>query len=186
MQALQLRQRDEVAPWKARRVQNPLREGNMRFEKILVPVDFSDCSKAALHYAQELARRLGASVDVLHVWYTPAYISPSVAVMMADGKTEALEVIARTQAQHQLDEFRRSVEQVEGVLVNNRIEYGYEPDVILKMATEYDLVIMGTHGRTGMAHLFMGSVAEKVIRRAPCPVIAIRAQPAASGPEASP
>lgn len=147
----------------------------MKLERILVPVDFSEGSKAALEYAQGLAGRFGASVDVLHVWFTPAYISPAVAVQVARGEIETLELVARREAEQQMQSFLDGVPNPEGVPIATRIEYGYEPQAIVDIAKSYDLVVMGTHGRSGLSHFIIGSVAEKVIRQAPCPVVCIRA-----------
>jgi len=147
----------------------------MQIKKILVPVDFSDSSRAALEYAQGLAEPFDAQIDVLHVWFTPAYISPSVAVQVAKGETETLEIIAEREAKEQMKAFLESAGSSDGP-INIRIEYGYEPTTITTAAEGYDLIVMGTHGRSGVSHLIMGSVAEKVIRHAPCPVLCIRGQ----------
>lgn len=148
----------------------------MKLDRILVPVDFSEGSKAALEYAQGLAGRFGAKIDVLHVWFTPAYISPAVAVQVARGEVETLELVARREAEQQMQSFLEGVPNPESVPIAARIEYGYEPQAIVDIAKDYDLVVMGTHGRSGLSHFIIGSVAEKVIRQAPCPVVCLRAR----------
>lgn len=148
----------------------------MKLERILVPVDFSEGSRAALEYAQGLAGKFGAHIDVLHVWFTPAYISPAVAVQVARGEVETLELVARREAEQQMTSFVESVPNPDQVAISTRIEYGYEPQTIVDIAKDYDLVVMGTHGRSGLSHLIIGSVAEKVIRQAPCPVLCMRAK----------
>ena len=146
----------------------------MKLQSILVPVDFSNGSKAAPEYALGLAGKFEARIDVLHVWFTPAYISPAMAVQVARGEVETLELVAQREAEQQMRAFIEAVPNPEDVPVSVRIEYGYEPKTIVEAASGYDLVVMGTHGRSGLSHFFIGSVAEKVIRQAPCPVLCIR------------
>ena len=146
-----------------------------KIKAILVPVDFSACSRRAFEWALEIARAFGASVDVLHAWTAPAYVSPTVAVLVGSGSpAQTLEAIARQEASRQLAEFLNSFGPIAGVPVKTRIEFGFEADVIVAAAQAYDLVVIGTHGRKGISHLIMGSVAEKVIRRATCPVLTVR------------
>lgn len=148
----------------------------MNVGSILVPVDFSDGSRAALEYALGLAGTFEARIDVLHVWYTPAYISPALAVQVARGETETLELVAQREAEQQMRAFIESVPNPDGVPVSARIAYGHEPNTIIEAAKGYDMIVMGTHGRAGLSHLIIGSVTEKVIRQAPCPVVCVRAQ----------
>jgi nucleotide-binding universal stress UspA family protein len=141
--------------------------------RILVPVDFSACSRAALDYASFLAQRLGATVDVVHVWDAPPYLGPEVLLHIPGETRLTLAQFAGARAQRDLEHFLASVEHP-GV-VKGRVETGDPCDTILRLAAEgYDLIVMGTHGRSGLAHVLLGSVAEKVVRRAPCPVLTIR------------
>lgn len=146
-------------------------------KRILVPVDFSECSKAALEYAMFLGRHFGARVDVFHAWSAPAYVSPYLAVQINSDEDapETLETVARNEANRKMRAFLEELALPEDRDVGIRIEFGLESDIIKTAAEHYDLIVMGTHGRTGLSHFFMGSVAEKVVRDAPVPVITVRA-----------
>lgn len=146
------------------------------FKRILVPVDFSECSKQALDYATTLAERVGADVDVLHAWTTPAYVSPYVAVQIDGGVSQTLEALAKSQASQEMERFLTGRRGPNGRGFGVRIEFGFEADTILAAAPRYDLLVMGTHGRTGFAHLMLGSVAERVVRRSPTPVLTVRSE----------
>jgi nucleotide-binding universal stress UspA family protein len=130
--------------------------------RILVPTDFSVCSMWALRYAEELARRFGAEIVLLHVDQA-----------LAPGSELA-------QTRHEA-----SREELDGLvtLLGRRdvparkvLRFGGPAEEVLSTAEaeDADLIVMGTHGRTGMAHVLMGSVAENVMRRSPCPVLTVR------------
>ncbi len=142
--------------------------------RILVPVDFSECSRAALERAAVLAERLGASIDVLHVWETPHYVGPEFLIREPDETGHPLREAALNQAEMEMDEFLSQFPQAQRFIV--RFESGKPYETIIQMATDghYDTIVMGTHGRSGLPHLLIGSVAEKVVRTAPCPVMTIR------------
>ena len=144
----------------------------MEFKKILVPVDFSDCSNKALEYAILFGEKYGAALTLFHV----------VALFQEDvGETERmqeLEKIVKRQEEKIREQMSGSKEKVtaRGVSVNTVIQRGINPaDTILEFLDEqdFDLVIMGTHGRTGLKHVLQGSVAEKVVRLSPVPVLTI-------------
>lgn len=143
--------------------------------KILVPVDFSACSKTALDYAANLARRFGATLHLLHVWEPPRYIIPEVLVQVPGEASQTLADFARSEAGKEMETFLTGL-QDEEFEVKGRLESGDPTDCILRLAADedYSLIVMATHGRTGLSHLFLGSVAEKVVRRAACPVLTIR------------
>lgn len=143
--------------------------------RILVPVDFSDCSRAAVEYAATLAKRLGAEVDVMHVLETPHYVASQVMVHLS------LDEFERSQAGTAMKELLSTLEERGLLRVRGRLESGEACSSILQVAEKepYDLIVMGTHGRTGLSHLLMGSVAEKVVRQARCPVLTVRSPPAA-------
>jgi universal stress protein A len=144
-----------------------------QIRKILVPVDFSACSRAALDWAAQLAAKFEATIDVLHTWDTPPYVGPEVIIHVAGETQQTLAQLGRQHAEKEMQHFLKSVEQP-GV-VRGRIEIGDPVDTIVRLAGEgYDLIVMGTHGRGGITHILLGSVAEKVVRRAPCPVMTIR------------
>jgi nucleotide-binding universal stress UspA family protein len=156
------------------------------FTRILVPTDFSDPSDAALDYARALADKFGGSLHLLHVIepvYARGAFSNEVYIGAAPGAYELL----ATDAQAKL---------ADRVLPSDRTRYGTTTEVITGLSAEtiveyaadhhIDLIVMGTHGRTGLAHLVMGSVAEHVVRRALCPVLTVRYTPASDVPIVSP
>jgi universal stress protein A len=140
--------------------------------RILVPVDFSEGSRAAFDYALALAEKLDGEVELLHVWETPTYLTPELWVSTAKQPPMALADYARQAAEKDLDAWRGGNRH--RVPVRSRVAVGVTDQVIVEIAAEFDLVVMGTHGRTGLSHLFVGSVAERVVRRAPCPVLTVR------------
>jgi len=149
------------------------------FNRILVPTDFSPPSDAALEYARAVATRFGASLHLLHVVDDPyrAIYTAEVYVPEVEGlRDEALaDAMARVKDRLQSSdsrELRATADAVIGTPAWAIVEYAGGHDI--------DLIVMGTHGRGGMAHLLMGSVAERVVRTAPCPVLTVREAPAAA------
>ena len=145
------------------------------FAHILVPTDFSPQSDAALACAKELARQCGARLSLLHVitdpratglWAPDVYV-PASREMQATFLREATARLENAVSAEERAFFH--------VLLDARI--GPAAECIRDFAREHDvdLIVMGTHGRTGLAHLLLGSVAERVLRSAPCPVMATRA-----------
>jgi nucleotide-binding universal stress UspA family protein len=143
-------------------------------KKILVATDFSAPSDAALAYGRELARTFGASLTVMHVVdniMTRAYGADGIA--LADPELqEQLEASARQQLDALLFEEDRKNLKAIGVIAPSNSPSG----AIVAYARDeaFDLIVMGTHGRGAVAHLLMGSVAERVVRTAPCPVLTVR------------
>lgn len=149
----------------------------MTFKKILVPVDFSPSSKLALDYALALAEKFQASIEVLHCWEVPAYLRPDLTVWSGEVSV-TLADHARREAEKGMQEFLAdSRPKSGGPALASRIASGAPYSTILTAIDETgsDLVVMGTHGRTGLSHLVLGSVAEKVVRHARCPVMTVRA-----------
>lgn len=142
---------------------------------ILVPTDFSDPSDAALNYGRELARTFGASLHVLHVLddaemrgvVGAGYIGPSPTLpqreqLIEQGVCDRLDDLFEESDRRQLN---AHVKAVIGEPVGEILRYAQEQKI--------DLVIMGTHGRTGIAHMILGSVAEHVVRKSSCPVLTV-------------
>jgi nucleotide-binding universal stress UspA family protein len=142
-----------------------------QIQRILVPVDFSEQSKQALDYALFIAQRFDAKLDVLHVWKIAEYAGDAMVVLTRSEPELTLSTYLRGYADKMLTDFLHGLPHSKRML-----EEGDPASVIARVAREgeYDLVVMGTHGRTGLSHLMMGSVAEKVVRLAPCPVITYR------------
>ena len=147
----------------------------VRIRQILVPTDFSATSDAALDYAREVASRFGASLHLLHVLQDPFVAGPLVAdAYVADTPGVRTTILddARARLAHRVARRDRETFDVSAEAV-----FGRGADTIVEYAADrhIDLIIMGTHGRTGVAHLLLGSVAERVVRTAPCPVLTVRA-----------
>jgi universal stress protein A len=143
--------------------------------KILVPIDFSKCASAALAHATSLATQLGASIEALHVAEVPEFkTEPRIA---GAAGTTTLREYALEVAKAELDTFLAAFPAADKAKIAIKLEAGKPREAILARAkeTKADLIVMGTHGRTGRAHSLAGSVAESVVRTAPCPVLTVRA-----------
>jgi DNA ligase D-like protein (predicted polymerase) len=144
------------------------------FETILVPHDFSEHSEAALRLAGDLAGQLGAKLHLLHVVrpFTVAYPAWSGAANAVAPETMA--EIERGAARALREEAAKARgRDVEVHVVVGASVAGSIAELAGKLSA--DLIVMGTHGRTGIAHVFLGSSAERTLRTAPCPVLALRA-----------
>jgi len=141
--------------------------------KILCPVDFSENSEHALDYAIAFAEANKARLQILHVMEPPVYAMPSYPVV-SDFAVEAVREFRKScedRLQELTERVRERYPDIESSLVTGTpfieiIATAKEEDV--------DLLVLGTHGRTGLAHMLVGSVAEKIVRKAPCPVLTVR------------
>jgi nucleotide-binding universal stress UspA family protein len=135
---------------------------------LLVPIDFSACSEHALDYACELAARLGARVHVINAIGDTL---PELSVALTDQMISSLRTSNATTLGALLEP-RRKIAAFGEV----RVVGGDARDAILQAAGDLraDLIVIGTHGRRGLSRVLLGSVAEDVLRRAPCPVLAVR------------
>jgi len=143
------------------------------FTRILVPTDFSDASDAALEYAKALASKLGSSLHLVHVVDDPiASTAFGTEAYIAESPQYAETV--RREAERRLA-VRLTPEERRDLHATTDILGGACAQTIIEMANSrgVDLIVMGTHGRTGLAHAFMGSIAERVVRQAPCPVLTV-------------
>lgn len=145
-------------------------------KKILVPVDFSSSSLAALDTALELAARMDASFELLHVWEPPVLYAPNVLVAGGALLYAELEDHTRRAAGKEMEELVERLQRRGIRNVRARLERGIPAPVIVDTAAKngFDLIVMGTHGRTGFSRFFAGSVAENVVRLAPVPVLTVR------------
>ncbi|MBE7545908.1 universal stress protein [Candidatus Kuenenia stuttgartiensis] len=143
----------------------------IHYQKILCPIDYSDCSMNALAYAEKLAIKDSAVLYLMHVHeeHTSDYGG-----LKFDAE---LNRTAETDAEIE-QKLRSSIPEEIRHRINVEIlmRAGVPFEEILKAARDVgvDLIVMGTHGRTGISHMFIGSVTENVIRNAPCPVLCIR------------
>jgi nucleotide-binding universal stress UspA family protein len=149
---------------------SPRTSTGFQLKKILVPTDFSECSKAAFVYAKELARDFKAELRLVHVinphWYPfgDKYAALNAAVLMEE---------ASRAAQKQMC----SIAATSKVRYSIRVIHGSPATEICYAANEdFDLIVISTHGRTGLGHLLIGSTAEHVVRYARCPVLVIPAR----------
>jgi nucleotide-binding universal stress UspA family protein len=140
----------------------------LAIKSILFPTDFSERSEVAFRLACSLARDHGARLIVLHVVAPPQTVAYEAMPMLPaypPGYREELETRLR------------SLKAPAGVAVDYRLEEGFAAAEIVTLAAEAsaDLIVMGTHGRTGLGRLLLGSVAEQVLRKAKCPVLTVKA-----------
>ena len=142
------------------------------FAKILLPTDFSECSAEAARVARMLAERFGSRILVLHVLDEPAALDP---MFRGDVPLEMLRSRMEQFAQENMDAFLAAhfsgFENFDTMLTA-----GIPYREIIKKArdTAAGLIVIGTHGRTGVEHVIFGSTAEKVVRMASCPVLTVR------------
>jgi nucleotide-binding universal stress UspA family protein len=145
----------------------------IKIDKILFPTDFSEHSEHALSYALSFAKEYGAKVHVLHVIEDVQYLANAymfdVPVMPSFADIE----------QSRLKEMQEFIERVitdPTIEIEKTIKRGRPFIEIIRTAREedVDLIVIATHGRSGLEHVLFGSVAEKVVRKAPCPVLSIR------------
>ena len=141
--------------------------------KILAPTDFSPHAETAVRYACGLAERLGSELHLLHVLsdVVPAGPDPMLTPVMPpeyyrESEAQSLETLGRT-----LDPSWG-----EPPIVRTAVVWSSSVDGIVDYARDHevDLVVIATHGRTGLSHVLLGSVAERIVREAPCPVLTIR------------
>jgi nucleotide-binding universal stress UspA family protein len=140
-------------------------------KKVLVPVDFSEPSRKAVHYAKAFAEQFGARLELLHVVEPLAYPPDFAVVPLLPPDVEETRM---RELRRQLDEMAKGVGagvHVEAKVISGRPWQGVVEEA---KATEADLIVVSTHGYTGFKHALLGSVAEKIVRHAPCPVLVVR------------
>lgn len=139
--------------------------------KLLVGTDFSPVSDHALRYAIDLAKQLGASIDVVHAFPLPSFNLPIEGALISTPQAAAEHSI---RAQEQLDQQLARCASG-GVAVRGHLRAGAAPEELLRFAAETsaDLIVVGTHARKGPAHVLLGSVAELVVRSSPLPVLTV-------------
>jgi nucleotide-binding universal stress UspA family protein len=143
----------------------------MAFTKILCPVDFSSSSREALRMAAEFARDSTASLVLAHIWEPPRWSNGE--IQLASGVVQ--DMVDAEEAE--LAKWKTEAQKLGAKEVAVQFLTGVPWDEIVALVKNdprIDLVVMGTHGRTGLKHVLLGSVAEKVVRYAPCPVLVVR------------
>ena len=142
----------------------------LSLRRILVPTDFSEASTEALTMAIEFARRFDAAITIFHAHSVPSFVFP-------DGMLAVTPQLMQDLERSIEGELKRVAATVaaSGVVVTTHHAIGAPYDEICRYADELgaDLIVMGTHGHTGLRHAILGSVAEKVVRKAHCPVLTV-------------
>lgn len=151
----------------------------MQIRSILLPTDFSECGNFARSYAASLARKFGASIIAVHV------IEPMVPTLGYSGMTEPLPIAdiadqLETSAERELPRIAES-EDCSGLEIEEVIVHGEAAAEIVRVAKDrnVDLIVLSSHGRTGLGRILFGSTAEAVVRHASCPVLVVK--PARTG-----
>jgi nucleotide-binding universal stress UspA family protein len=146
----------------------------MNIRSILLPTDFSECGNYALSYAASLARTFGASILCVHV------IEPVVPTVGYSGISEPLPMAdiadqLEDSAERELPKFAEC-EECSGLTVEELIVHGEAASEIVRVAKErsVDLIVVSSHGRTGLGRILFGSTAEAIVRHAPCPVLVVK------------
>ena len=153
----------------------------MAIKRMLVPIDFSETSLAALDYAVDLARTVRARMTLIHV-VEPIYLAvpgdmyapiPRVDVLLTEQRQTARVELAKL-----CERIAKKRVKCEAMLATGSV---YQCVAAAAKQKKADLIVIGTHGRTGLSHVLLGSVAERVVQTAPCPVLAVRAPKSGRG-----
>lgn len=146
------------------------------FNKILVPIDFSEHSKSTVSYAMRFASRDKSTVYLLHVFEVPDYVVTPYARRRQNYAVVQSQVHAAEQeARENLEAFAQELSH-RRIKVEPYLRVGYPFDEIVLMANHFDvdLIVIGSHGRVGVARLLVGSTAERVVEHARCPVLVVK------------
>ena len=137
---------------------------------MLVPIDFSECSKKGLRYAIALAREHKAAITLV-------YIVPSISMLGEYGGIDYASLTKEMRESGERELATVAIDEIRGVVPSDtEVRAGSPASEIVSIAKSLpaDLIVISTHGRTGVKHAFMGSVAERVVQTAPCPVLVVR------------
>lgn len=143
----------------------------LRLKSILVPIDFSDLSKQALDYAVPFAQQFGARLTLLHV-FEPVAASAFPALARLVLENDKVVAACKTELDRLVKEKGIPPKLVEKALI--RVGRSYVEIADAARTLKVDLIIISTHGYTGLKHTFLGSTTERVVRHAPCPVLVVR------------
>ena len=145
-------------------------------KKVLCPIDCSEGSRAALDYASFVAQHFGAELHVVHVWHVAQHVRPDLSVWMEAHGQQPISTVIEAEARAQTERFIATLKPEIARTLKVHVVEGEPSSTITDMAARdsMDLIVMGTHGRSGLAHLAIGSVTEKVVRHAHCPVLTVR------------
>ena len=146
----------------------------IQLKRVLVPIDFSKSSDRALRYGQQLCEKFGADLHLMHVLEVHLGATPQFGMGLAlpqrteESETQVIEMLSKLPAGNVPAEINIVRSAAHGSPVSEIVKYAD--------ANEIDVIVIGTHGRTGLGHVLMGSVAENVVRHATCPVLVVRGE----------
>ncbi len=143
----------------------------IQIQQILVPIDFSDFADSVLEWAAHLAEQHGSRILLLHAYHLPVESQQlEGAYLPSNFWTDAKE-----EAQRSLSKLAAGLRE-RGIDVQEVVREGYPASVIEEEAERHrvELIVIGSHGHSGLKHLLLGSIAERVVQRAPCPVLAVK------------
>jgi nucleotide-binding universal stress UspA family protein len=143
--------------------------------KILVAVDYSEGSLLALRHAIDLALALGGEITVLHIWERPSYAEGVEVGHEGDGQRRSLIELIVDSADQEMKDFIERAQVPASLAIERRLESGDPASVVAEIAERdgFDLVVAGTHGRSGLAQLVLGSVAQRILRACRVPVLVV-------------
>ncbi len=144
-------------------------------KKLLCPIDCSDGSRVALDYASFLATHFSAELHAVHAWHVSHHVRPDLYVWMEAHGQQPISTVVAAAAKAEAEAFLTSVAAAGREKIILHVLEGEPAHTITDFATResFDLIVLGTHGRTGVARLALGSVAEKVVRHSHCPVLTV-------------
>jgi nucleotide-binding universal stress UspA family protein len=148
----------------------------VRFKRILVPTDFSESAEQALKYAVRFNGLYHAEVFLLHVFNLPEYVSPLSAKAEVDSEVgdDVLEAAKKRALEKLEDIARRLADKKPAISISLSMGVPFEEIVKFSAERDVDLIVMSTHGRTGLGRILLGSTTERVISHAACPVIVLK------------
>jgi universal stress protein A len=151
-------------------------ENDLAYDKILVPIDFSEHSRRTVAYATGTASKHNSTIYLLHVFQIPDYVvSPYARRRQNSAEVQSQVDAAEQEARESLEAFAVELSK-KGIKVQPYLRVGYPFDEIVLMAHHFnvDLIIIGSHGRGPISRLLVGSTAERVVEHAPCPVLVVK------------
>jgi universal stress protein A len=160
-------------------------ESELAYDRILVPIDFSEHSKRTVSYATRTAARHNSTIYLLHVFQIPDYVvTPYARRRQHCAEVQSQVDAAEQEARETLEAFAQELLN-KGLKVQPYLRVGYPFDEIVLMANHFkvDLIIIGSHGRGAISRLLVGSTAERVVEHAPCPVLVVKGPRLGAKPE---
>ncbi len=145
------------------------------WNKVLCPIDFSEPARAAMKVAVDICRQFDSELTLFHSYELPGYTLPEGSVVASPKMLQDL----ADQAETHLAEWKKIAEEKGATRVQTIKGIGDPALEVVELAREggYEVIVLGTHGRTGIRHALLGSIAERVVRHARCPVLTIHPEP---------